>query len=205
MKNVDYAFFLTAFVATIGALIVTAVNEASFNISLVLLTFALVLITCIYAMRTVDIAKANREMAEEMKEQRYDAVRPVIDIQVVLEGVAAISAGLAAESEDFAWGLSCILHNIGLGPAIDVYSFVQVQKNERRCWDFGTLAKDQKTDNPESLSVNKKGGRNYVAVYYKDVFGRNFESSREVKPTKEKTALEIGPLKPVLAKESKPK
>jgi len=76
MKNVDYAFFLTAFVATIGALIVTAVNEASFNISLVLLTFALVLITCIYAMRTVDIAKANREMAEEMREQRIMTSQP---------------------------------------------------------------------------------------------------------------------------------
>ncbi len=146
-----------------------------------------------------------RRTVSEMKKQRYDALRPVIDIQMDESPEAKVNAGFAAQKMDFAWGLSCELRNIGPGPAVDIHSFIQVQKNKHRCWDFGTLAKDQKTDNPKSLSINKKGDRNYMAVYYKDVFGRNSESSREVKPTKEKAALEIGPLKTVLVKESKPK
>ncbi len=97
VKNVEYAFFLTAFFATIGALIITAVNEASFNISQVLLMFALVLITCIYAMRTAAIANATKEqadasvkMAEEMREQTKTlretvsmSIRPSVSIKVI--------------------------------------------------------------------------------------------------------------------------
>ncbi len=63
------------------------------------ITFVLVLVTVIYVLRTSEIAKATREqaeasvkMAEEMREQRYDEVRPVIDIQAVFKSDAAISA-----------------------------------------------------------------------------------------------------------------
>ena len=119
MKNVDYAFFLTAFFATIGALIVTAVNEASFNISLVLLTFALVLITCVYAMRTVDIAKANRGMAEEMREQRLSEARPYLLLRLNSEAVQwdKDEKGKLPPSE-----FDITIRNVGKGPAINLWA-----------------------------------------------------------------------------------
>ena len=119
MKNVEYAFFLTAFVATIGALIVTAVNEASFNISLVLLTFALVLITCIYAMRTVDIAKANREMAEEIREQRLSEARPYLLMR--LDG-EAVQWDKDEQGKPPSREFTITIRNVGKGPAINLWA-----------------------------------------------------------------------------------
>ena len=194
MKNVEYAFFLTAFVATIGALIVTAVNEASFNISLVLLTFALVLITCIYAMRTVDIAKANREMAEEMKEQRYDAVRPILDIRREQGEEDKMPEAIAATEGNTSRGLSCVIHNIGIGPAIDVYSFVNPYEGKRQRHNFGTLAIGDKT-NKMNLSLEKEDDQTVLIAFYKDAYGRPFKSSRKVSIDKViKGGWELGPL-----------
>ncbi|MCD6453444.1 MAG: hypothetical protein J7K77_04075, partial [Dehalococcoidales bacterium] len=133
----------------------------------VTITFVLVLITAIYVKRTAEIAKSTKEqadasvkMAKEMREQRYDAVRPIIDIQ-----------------RDR--GLVCILHNIGLGPAIDVRSFIQYHKQERRPWEFGTLTSGGKTEEM-ILSLEHEDNRMVLVAYYKDIYGRRFESSREV-------------------------
>lgn len=122
MKNVEFGFFFTAFVAIIGALILTAVNEASSNISQVLLTLALVLITCIYVMRTSDIAKATRaqaiasvKMAEEMREQRIITSRPLLIIKSVHE--KDIWEG--SNKDYFSHFEIC---NVGNSPAIEVES-----------------------------------------------------------------------------------
>ncbi len=146
----------------------------------------LVVVTGIYAWRTHVISKATREQAdasiqavEEMRNARYDAVRPVIDIQMDKSPEVKVNAGLAAQKMDFDWGLSCKLHNIGLGPAIDVYSFIQVER-KRQHKDFGTLSKDGKTPRAVNLSLDQEDKRLFLKVYYKDVYDRNFESGREV-------------------------
>ncbi len=185
MKNVEFGFFFTAFVAIIGALIITAVNEASFNISQVLLTLALVLITCIYAMRTSDIAKATRaqadasvKMAEEMRDARYDTVRPVIDIINIDQ--TPLELARQAYAEELPKELPCKLCNVGVGPATDVYSFVCPPSSERRRHNFDTIAIG-KEKGPKRLSLAQKDNHWFLVAYYKDVYGRWFESSREVR------------------------
>ena len=172
------------------------------------LTAALVSVTIIYAWRTHVISRAAKEqaeatrkqaeasvkMAEEMREQRYDAVRPVIDIYRDQTDEDKLPEAFAGKSGDTSRGLACVLHNIGLGPAIDLYSFVQNPfSGKRQHYDFGTIATGEKTPKM-NLSVKQKDGRMALLAYYKDVYGRAFESSREVSSDKEK-GWQLGPLK----------
>ncbi len=178
----------------------------------------LVMATIFYAIRTSDIAQttekqaqateeqaqatkeqadASVKMAKEMKEQRYETVRPVVDIKrdtAKADLDRRTLEALAASSEEAANGLSCILHNIGLGPAIDLRSFIQTPTppHERRPWEFGTLASGGKTERM-NLSLRDEDDRMALVVYYKDVHGRTFESSREVSIDKEK-GWQLGPL-----------
>ena len=162
----------------------------------IILLFGLVVVTAIYARRTSDIADATREQAKEMREQRYDAIRPIIDIERPwpLREEDRARELIAATSGDLSVDLACNLRNIGLGPAIDVYSFTKMRGGESRRRDFGTLAKNQEAIGSTSLSVQQKGSRIFLVVYYRDVYGRNFESSREVKLDREKQRWELGRL-----------
>jgi len=160
----------------------------------------LVAITGIYAWRTFSISNATKKqadasmkMAEETKKQRYDTVRPVIDIQ--RRGGDKIREGLAAKAEEYSYGLSCILHNIGLGPATDIYSFVQNPfSDERQRFEFGTLAAGGKAEEMR-LSLDQEDNQKALVAYYKDVYGRTFESSREVRADREHQSWELGPLR----------
>lgn len=157
------------------------------------LLVGLVAATSALALYAAGQADASVEMAEEMKAQRYDAVRPVIDIQ--RRGGDKIREGLAAETEEYSYGLSCILHNIGLGPATDIYSFVQNPfSDERQCFEFGTLAAGGKAEEMR-LSLEQEDNRTALVVYHKDVYGRAFESSREVQAGKKREGWKVGPLR----------
>ncbi len=145
----------------------------------------LVVVTGIYAWRTHIISKATKEqaeasvkMAEEMREQRYDAVRPIIDIinveQTPLE-LARQAYGKKPPNE-----LRCKLRNVGVGVAIDVFSFVQPPSEERRRHPFHTIEIGEETS-PMNLSLEQKDDRWFLIAYYKDVYCRCFKSSREVR------------------------
>ena len=170
----------------------------------------LVIVTIIYAWRTHVISKATREQAEEMKDARYDTVRPVIDIRREPRDEDKLPEAYAGKSGDTSRGLMCVFRNIGLGPAIDIHSFVQnpfVQNSSdrRQRFEFGTLATGEKSVLTMSLSL-EHDGRKALVAYYNDVYGRAFESSREVRPDEEK-GWQLGPLKisPLPEKESKSK
>jgi hypothetical protein len=66
-------------------------------------------------MRTADIARANREMAEEMREQRIMASRPIIIQKAVVETDTELST---FGSKD--WFSYFEVYNVGNGPAIEV-------------------------------------------------------------------------------------
>jgi len=152
----------------------------------IMLTLGLVAVTGSYAFSAVKQADASVKMAEEMREQRYDAVRPVIDIYRDPADDDKMPEAIAASEGDASRGLSCVLKNIGLGPAIDLRSFVQNPiSGERQHHDFGTLAIG-KTTYRVKLSLIHEGSPLALLAYYKDVYGRTFKSSREVTIDKEK-------------------
>jgi len=152
----------------------------------------------------------TRNMVKEIREQRYDSVRPVIDIKWLGEeptpfempdpgAQERMAVGLAAKEGNLPPGLQCALNNVGLGPAIDVHSFIlgwnnERRQNERRQCDFGTIAQGQVTKYM-TFSLEQKDDKKALVVFYKDVYGRLFESSREVSLNTQNKNLDIGPLK----------
>jgi len=171
----------------------------------IFLVLGLVVVTGFYALVAFRQANASMKMAEEMKEQRYDAVRPVIDIRRDIARTDIARQTLeanAALSEDTSHGLSCILHNIGVGPAIDVHSFIQHPERGRLPWrNFVTLAAGGKTER-KNFSLKHENNRMALVAYYKDIYDQVFESSREVSIDKVGNAKwEIGPLKTIPVKE----
>ncbi len=169
----------------------------------IMLMVGLLAVTGVYALSAARQADASVKMAKEMREQRYDSVRPVVDIRRKVVESRQLNEALAAREENFQYGLSCVLHNVGLGPAIDMYSFIQVSEAERQRYDFGTLAIGEKTL-PADLSLNHNDNQTALITYYKDVYGRTFKSRREVSVDKEK-GWELGPLQVCLVEENKPK
>lgn len=174
----------------------------------IMLTFGLVLATIQYAISAAKQADVSVKMAKEMKKQRYDTVRPVIDIYRDPTDEDKMSEAFAAIKGDASQGLSCALHNVGLGPAIDLYSFVQTSSGSQS-YDCGTLAVGEKTSRMKLSMINEINKDHpsdlLLAALYRDVYDRDFISSREVSVDKErKGAWSIGPLKIVLVKESKP-
>ncbi len=170
----------------------------------IMLMLALVAVTLFSTMSAIRQANASVKMAEEVKEQRYDAVRPVIDIQRDIDVADVARQTLeanAALSKDTSHGLSCILHNIGVGPAIDVHSFIQHPERGRLPWNFVTLAAGGKTER-KIFSLKHENNRMALVAYYKDIYDQVFESSREVSIDKLGNAKwEIGPLKTIPVKE----
>jgi len=177
--------------------VIGAIHIALAPVFTLVLYAGLVAVTVVYVYILMETAAAARQqaeasvkMAEETKEQRYDTVRPVIDIQRDLG--EQIREGLAAQSEEFSYGLWCTLRNIGVGPAIDVYSYVRID-SERQLWPFGTLPIGEPTLK-KRLSLEHTGDRMVLVAYYKDVYGRDFGSRREVTLDQERSGWKIGPL-----------
>ena len=161
----------------------------------IMLMYTLVLVTGYYAKSSAEQAEASKKMAEEMMQQRYGAVLPIIDIQEQPESPEELAErAYGIGSGEFLKERVCILRSIGLGPAIGVLSFIRTPTGERRQWDFGTLAVREKTDK-YPLSFNQRSGCDVVVAYYRDVYGQPFESGREVTVGKEKSVHYLGPLK----------
>ena len=173
----------------------------------ILLMFGLVTVTIVYARSasrqasasrkmaeaTKEQADANAKMATEMQNQRYDAFRPVIDIdRSNSEPRELAKEAYKAKNGELPEDLMCLFRNIGVGPAIDVLSYVPYR--ERRLHSFGTIATKGTDLYPIRLSLEGNNNRKILIVYYKDVYGRCFESSREVSVDKDKGAWKLGPL-----------
>jgi len=178
-----------AFVAAVIIGILRAFNQidTAQTLEIAALT-TLVLITAWYA-------KQTSTMAKEMREQRYDALRPIIDIRELrMESKEIFKQVFEAKEGKFPEEIKCELHNIGVGPAIGVSSFIIVPSNGgQRLHDFGTIAvKGQTSD--FKLSPQQIGDRRFLVAYYKDVYGRDVESRREITLDKERNSWKIHPL-----------
>jgi hypothetical protein len=201
MKKEDYGVLIVIFLAILGALIIliTEIHEDSASIAQALLTFALVMITYIYVKRTTEIAKATKEqaeasirMADEMREQRYNSAMPIIDIQEDKNQRSLLHRGASASLGHLPQYIQCRLINIGLGPAIDLCSFIY-SSNKRWKYSFGTLSNGAETDS-ENLFLEKEGDHTYLVAYYRDIYDRNFKSIRKVTLDEKLNNIEIGQL-----------
>jgi len=186
-----FGWITTVIAAIIGLLLVTYLSINIENIepadwAQILPLLGLVAVTGFYAWRT-------HVMSEEMREQRYDTARPVIDIYRDQAMEDKMPEALEGTTGDASRGLSCVLKSIGLGPAIDVYSFIQNPfSGERQRHEFGTLAIGEMTFRMK-LSLIHEGNPLALVAHYKDVYGRAFVSKREVSTDKKK-GWQIGPL-----------
>lgn len=197
-KNERNTFLITGVIfAVIMGILLKAKVLDMVQVIQITISFILVLITTIYVKRTSDIASATQEqakasikMAEEMREQRYDTVRPVIDIVTMeLSPRELFKLAYAAKEGKLPKDLPCKLRNVGVGPAIELYSFiedVEDTKGNPRRWDFGTLpvatGKEEWGYTREMrLLLMQRGNQMALVAYYKDVYGNPFESSREVR------------------------
>ncbi|MGB5926031.1 MAG: hypothetical protein WBH01_08110 [Dehalococcoidia bacterium] len=169
----------------------------------ILLMFGLVAVTAFYAWSASRQADANVKMAEEMRETRYDGVRPAIDFKRDTAKIDIARLTLeanAASSEDTSHGLSCILCNVGLGPAIDVRSFIEHPERGRLPFEFGTIESRGKTER-WILSISHEGNRIALVACYEDIYGRTLRSSREVSIDRENHDWKLGRLKVVPVQE----
>jgi len=161
----------------------------------------LVTVTAIYAEQTLRIANATKEQAEEMRKQRYNALRPIIDIvEQPTTGMEKEKQGFDAKEGKFPKDLLCILRNIGVGPAIEVFSFIEGAEDKPRRRDFDTIpvaigAEEMGYAHEERLLLEQRGNHSALVAYYKDVYGNLFESVREVSVDRNKQAVNIGALK----------
>ena len=160
------------------------------------LAFVNIIILAVLVVVTSQYADQTTKMAREMEKQRLDSARPIIDIvwKHGLErtqknnSLAILEAKKEAKAEIQPWTPEdhrCRIHNIGLGPALEVCSLTHDrQANIMKTRLFGTIAQgavyieDPIVDWP--ISPLEIDNRYFLKVYYKDIYKRCFESSREV-------------------------
>ena len=174
--------FISFLIANIGNIIAAEWAQ-------ILLTLGLVTVTAVYAWSTYN-------MANEMREQRYNTARPIIDIQRVESGESLLKEGEILKSSKTPTYLTCKFVNIGIGPAIDLYSFIYSNEIHDR-WNFGTLAKDKETENVDIFLDSEES----LNAYYRDIYGRSFKSSRKLLFDKTNNRYKRGPLQVTLLKE----
>ncbi len=146
-------------------------------------------------------ADASVKMAEEMRDTRYDALRPIIDIvDAILEPEEMATRAYNAREGIFPQYVPCRLRNVGVGPAIEVYSFIETDRGETRRWDFHTIPvaigeEEMGYTGEVRLLLEQWGNCRALVVHYKDVYGNSLESIREVSVNKDKGTVNISPLK----------
>lgn len=187
---------------------VTSLITMAEAINLILLV-GLVAVTAIYARQTGEIARetkvqaeASIRMAKEIENQRYGAVRPVLDI--LMKPLTPLEHAKIGYSEieevKLPEYIKCVFVNIGIGPAIDIWHFAIYETNKIR-QELGVL-KINDTSIEVYLSLDNRDNDSYLVVNYSDMYGRNFESTREVILPANKKMYTVGPLKTTRIRES---
>jgi hypothetical protein len=147
-------------------------------------TAALVVVTVYYAVQT-------RITVKEMKDQRYDAFRPVIDFDEINndQGPAFMRTDNRPTTDDEKISTNpfeCVLRNYGAGAAIDIYSIYEHISPKASRASIGNLqAKESKNirsvpNDLKFIKARKIGSQWFLVVYYRDVYSRCFETKRRV-------------------------
>ena len=177
-------FAFVIFISVLGAI---NINYAS--VYTLVLYAGLIVVTILYAYFTFGVAQASLKMAEEMREQRYGAVRPIIDIVREADGARVLGEAMEGSVGQITDGLLCRICNIGVGPAMDVVTVVMSFSVGSMKKSFGTMGVGDHTE-PYLLSIMQGSGRQELCVYYSDIYGNRYQSRREVRITD--AGIELG-------------
>jgi len=150
----------------------------------VILMGLLVVITGIYAWRTFAISKATKKqanasvkMAEEMREQRVMASRPVIIQKAIHEGEKKVRA--IEDSFDHDYFSHFEIYNAGNGPAVNLEICVLNLNKGKNCLDEKTVpflrARDTMKFSPDIPLVNQAGSTCYLLCRYRSVLSKSTE------------------------------
>jgi hypothetical protein len=188
-RNEIIALFVAGFALVIGLVRLTLLDVVNTAQSIeITITFVLVLVTAGYVRRTAEIADATREqaeatrrqadasikMAEEMREQRIMASRPVIIQKSVLETESRFRT---LDSLD--WFSHFEVYNAGTGPAIEVeISLLNKQKTliHSRRKSFLRAGENPIEFSPTELASLEKSTF-YLVSEYQSVFSRGSETT----------------------------
>jgi len=157
----------------------------------------LVVVTAVYAMAARRQADANARMAREMEQARHDAARPVINIGLEpYEGDWEAGAKQAL-AKAFPAAIQCQLHNIGVGPALNIRFQVDDGQGSSYLLQIGALEAGEIDLAHRHLTVadsTVEQERKLLQLFYEDVFGNTVESRRDLSLS-EDGGLVIGPLR----------
>jgi hypothetical protein len=172
---------------------------------------ALVLVTLVYAMAARRQADASAKMAEEVREQRYAACFPLVDAVfpefLDRDSNEGLEEGLAASAGQCPEVIRASLQNFGLGPALDVGFYIKGPGMEPCLRKVGALAVGQVTPAPPDTNqgllilLEPIGGTEQsriLRIRYRDVYGRQIESTRRVTADKDERRLRTEPLEIVI-------
>jgi len=174
-------------IVTAGLLILLLIDKIDIGQLIeIIVLLGLVLITAEYAIHT-------RIMAKEMQNQRYDTFRPVLDIDI--NTVHKIAIEPDANTYDPEITLTYNTHNVGIGPALD--GCILTPEPNRS--DLGTLTTIRDSEaigdyRSGHINIEKENLPAMIIAYYKDVYGRCFESKREIRLAEDKENVDLGTL-----------
>ena len=157
----------------------------------IMLLFALVFVTFIYAKRTAEIADATKEQAEEIKEQRLSEARPYLLLRLTERVVQWNDRPNLREHFPPTFPITIL--NGGKGPAIDLYTALWNKGERRYVYDrkgylipgeewqaeisrFTTLTGEKEGWLPQLRNIVGQNETEIIAVEYKDIHKRTWIS-----------------------------
>jgi hypothetical protein len=172
-------------------LIVNIANIVPADWAQIILTLGLVAVTSMYAWSTQKQANASVKMAEEMKDARFAALRPIVRIDW---------GGSQLNKDKNIERISVSFKNIGVGPALNLQCYLthtQYSFQERH----DVVVVEAGRDSPSislSFALEKFDGKQWAGFAincdYESIYGPAFRSTLKFQ-TQEEKRLEIVELK----------
>jgi uncharacterized membrane protein len=171
-EDVPAIVLFVLLVLDVVAGVVLGVTTKNDNLVLVVVTFALVLVTGIYGWHTRQLAKSTAKQAEITLNSMLNGYAPVIKVSVEEIGDGGIQVNYK---------------NVGLGPALNLWCWIQHE-------EMPDLSSDNNKKNSAAVGPGEDGsfiwqsglklpsldtGFNIIAKY-NDIYGRNFDSRLEI-------------------------
>jgi len=184
-----------------------------------IVTAALAVFTFLYARSAGRQAEAAFKMAEEMREQRYAASRPLMDAVFLglVEGddIEQLKGGLVVRHGQCPETRRGYVQNFGLGPALDVEVYVKGPEVQPYLRKVGALGVGQAFPPPPESNqglliwlepIEGTGQSGILRIRYRDIYGREIESTRLVTAERDadndEATLRIGPLETRVTRDS---